>query len=137
MNTHEKLTGHRKNKIGSNRAFGLTIATVFFIIGFWPLYNGDDIRSWALYAASFFLLAALFMPKALGRLNRLWMMFGSLLNKVMEPVIMTVIFVVVFVPFGVMIRIFKPNLLSFKSDKSVKTYWLSRNNVGTDMKNQF
>ena len=95
------------------------------------------MRVWALFAASIFFIAALLAPEALERLNRLWFKFGLLLNKVVEPVIMTAIFAVVFVPFGVMIRIFKPNLLSLRFNKNLKTYWVSRDNVGTDMKNQF
>ncbi len=137
MNMHEQLTGHKKNKIGSNRSFGLTIAAFLFIVGFWSLFKGNGMNVWVLFVASIFFIVALLVPKSLERLNRLWFKFGLLLGKVMEPVIMTAIFVVVFVPFGVMIRIFKPNLLSLKSDQSVKTYWVSKDNVGTDMKNQF
>jgi len=137
MNTHEQLTGHKKDKIGTNRSFGLTIGVFLFIIGFWPLLKGHGMKVWPLFVGSIFFIAALLAPEALERLNRLWFKFGLLLNKVMEPVIMTAIFGVVFVPFGVMIRTFKPNLLSLKSDKNVTTYWLPRDNVGTDMKNQF
>lgn len=137
MSTRDRLTGHTKDKFCTNRSFGLTIAALLFIIGFWPLLTGNGMTVWALFAASIFLIVALLVPKVLERLNRIWFKFGILLNKIMEPVIMAAIFAVVFVPFGVVIRIFKPNLLSLRSDKNLKTYWVLRDNVGTDMKNQF
>lgn len=137
MNAHEQLTGRVKNKISSNRSFGLTIAAFLFIVGFWPILGGGGPKFWALITGSIFLIAALLAPDVLELPNRLWFKFGLLLNKVMEPVIMTSIFAVIFVPFGVMIRVFKPNLLFNKPDKKSKTYWVSRDDVGTDMKNQF
>lgn len=123
--------------MGSNRSFGLTIAVFLFIVGFWPVLKGNGMKVWALLAGSILFIAALLAPEALERLNRLWFKFGLLLNKVMEPVIMTALFAVVFVPFGVTIRVLKPDLLSLKFGKESKTYWVSKRDTATDMKNQF
>jgi hypothetical protein len=58
-NTHETLRDEGPAR-GSNRGFGLVMASVFVLFGTWPLLFGDgDIRVWALIVVVLLLVVAM------------------------------------------------------------------------------
>ena len=87
-------------KSGSNRSFGIVFAVVFAIIGLFPLWYSENIKVWALFVAATFLVLAFILPKILAPLNRIWFLFGILLHKFINPLIMGLIFFLVFTPFS-------------------------------------
>ena len=89
---HENLLPTDEVKSGSDRFLGFVFTVVFGIIGLLPLWNGENIRIWAMIIAGLFLGAALIFPKVLGPLNRIWFQFGLLLHKIVSPVVMGFIF---------------------------------------------
>jgi len=89
---HENLSPTDDVKSGSDRSFGVVFAVVFGIIGILPLWNGEDMRIWALIIASLFLGAGLILPKIYSPLNRIWFQLGLLLHKIVSPVVMGLIF---------------------------------------------
>jgi hypothetical protein len=91
-NTHENFAERSEVKSSSERSFGLVFTVVFGIIGFWPLLDGEGFRIWALIVGAIFGLAALFFPAALKPLNRVWFKFGLFLHKIVNPIIMGLLF---------------------------------------------
>ena len=89
---HENLSPIDDVKSGSDRSFGIVFAVVFAIIGLLPLWNGENIRVWALVIVSLFLGLAFIAPKVLSPLNRIWFLFGLLLHKIISPLVMGLIF---------------------------------------------
>ena len=65
-----KLT--EKNKIRSNKSFGIVFFIIFLIIGLWPLLNAENIRIWSLIVSFVFLILVIFKSKILTTLNRIW-----------------------------------------------------------------
>ena len=140
MSTHESLTDRSEVKVGSKRSFGLVFAVVFLIVGLFPLLSDNPIRLWALGVAGLFLAFALCVPKALRPLNLVWFKFGLLLHKVMNPVIMGLMFFIVITPMAVTMRLFGAKLLGLTFDRKAKSYWIERDPPGPtpeSMKNQF
>lgn len=137
MGTHETPSPRRSVERGSDRSFGLVFAAVFAVIGLFPLWRGADARWWALAVGALFLAGAIAYPALMAPLNRLWFKFGMLLGRVMEPVIMTLLFFIVFTPFALLARAVKGELLPLKFDKNARTYWIVRENGGTDLTRQF
>lgn len=134
--------------MGSERSFGLVFAAVFAIIGLWPTFTLRTLpalhlgaaRLWALALAAAFLALAYAAPAVLKPLNRLWFLFGLLLARVMNPIIMGVLFGLVFVPFGIAMRLLGRDLLRLKIDRQARSYWLRRDPpgpTGDSMRNQF
>ena len=79
----------------------------------------------ALAAAVAFLALALKAPHRLDRLNRAWFRFGLLLNRIVSPVVMLVLYATAIVPFGiVMQRVRDPLRLKRRAD--VPSYWIDR-----------
>lgn len=124
----------------SEKSFGLTFAAVFSIIALLPLVHGGPVRWWALAIAAAFLALAFAAPAILVRPNRLWMRVGLLLHKVMNPVILGIMFALIVIPIGVIARLFGGKLLSPALDPEAKTYWTFREPPGPDadsIRNQF
>jgi hypothetical protein len=123
-------------KIGSNKSFGIVFFIVFLVIGIWPLLSENNIRIWSLILSLIFLILGLFNSSFLTPLNKLWFKFGILLGKFMAPLIMGIIFFIVVTPIGLIMRLFNKDLLKLKFNND-KTYWLKRDKIKSEMKNQF
>ena len=123
-------------KIGSNRSFGLVFFIVFFIISIYPILNNGDIRIWSLILSFVFLILGLLNSKILSPLNKIWFKFGIFLGKIISPVIMGIIFFLVVTPTGLLMKVFRKDLLNLKF-KDSKSYWIEKNDPKSKMKNQF
>ena len=80
------------------------------------------------------------LEKNLFVLNKLWMKFGLILGKFMNPIIMGILFFLVLVPTGLIIKILRKDILNKNINKKKNSYWIIKNNVKsekTDLKNQF
>jgi large-conductance mechanosensitive channel len=138
--THESFRQRDEVKGSSNRSFGIVFTVVFSIIGLFPLIGGTGPRLWALAIALLFLVAAFAFPKALAPLNRLWMRFGLLLHRIINPLIMALLFFVVVTPIALIMRILGKRPLLLKADPNASTYWIPREPPGPapeTMKQQF
>ena len=125
-----------KIKLPSNRNFGIVFSIVFLIISLWPLLSQNDIRIWSLIISFIFLFLGLLNSKLLIPLNKLWFKFGLLLGKIISPLIMGIIFFLVVTPIGLLMKIFKKDLLNLKYNSN-KTYWIKKTGPKSKMKNQF
>ena len=123
-------------KIGSNRSFGIVFFVVFLIIAFYPLINDENIRYWSLFISLVFLILGLFNSNILTPLNKIWFKFGILLGKVISPIIMGTIFFFVVTPIGLLMKIFKKDLLNLKFNNN-KSYWIEKKDAKSKVKNQF
>lgn len=131
---------HKKVTMGSNRSFGVVFTLFFSIIALWPLLNSNQIRIWAIITALIFLLASLFAPTILAPLNKVWFKFGLLLHHIVNPIIMAVMYFIVFAPVALVLKIMKKDLLRLRLDKKATTYWVERKPPGPEpesMRNQF
>ena len=100
--------------------------------------NDGAVRLWALPVASIFGLAAFFCTAALKPLNLIWFKFGLLLHKIVNPIIMGLMFYLTIMPIGLIMRISGKDILNLKIDKTASTYWITRESPERDsLKNQF
>ena len=126
----------KNNKLPTNRNFGIVFSIVFLIIAIYPLISSGDIRIWSLIVSIFFLFLGIFNSNLLSPLNKLWMKFGIFLGNVISPIIMGIIYFLVVTPIGILLRLFRKDVLRLKYDDS-NTYWIKKDNMNNDMKNQF
>lgn len=139
--THETSAHNDDIKMGSERSFGIVFGVVFLLIALFPLWKGGDVRLWALAVSAVFVALAFIYPKILSPLNKLWFKFGLLLGKIMTPIVMGFLFVVTFVPMGLIVRfIAKKDLLRLKLEPASDSYWIKRDPPGPEpstMERQF
>ena len=113
-------------KLLDNRIFGLVFSAIFFVIAFLPFILGGEYRLWALLVALVWAVPALFFPSILAPLNRLWAQFGLLMHKVVNPVLMALIFFLTVVPTGLVLKLLGKDPMRRKFDSNVDSYWISR-----------
>ena len=123
-------------KIPSNKSFGLVFSIVFLLIAIYPLLNQNEIRIWSLIISIIFLILGLLDSKFLNPLNKIWFKFGILLGKIISPLIMGIIFFLVVTTTGILMRVFKKDILNLKFNTN-KSYWIEKNGPKSKMKNQF
>ena len=127
----------QKEKLPSNRNFGLVFFVFFLIIGLWPLLGTNEIRYWSIFFSVIFFLLGITNSKLLNPLNKIWFNFGILLGKMISPLIMVIIFFLIITPIGVIMRVFGKDILSLKYNKKNKSYWIEKIGPKSKMKNQF
>ena len=123
-------------KKSSEKSFGIVFSVVFLIISLWPFLDGNQIRLPWLIASAILILLSFIKPESLRPFNLLWMKLGALLGKVVAPIVMLVIFFVVVTPIGIVLKIFKKDLLGLNFSDH-KSYWQKRKTNITTMDKQF
>jgi hypothetical protein len=63
-------------------------------------------------------------------INILWFQFGLLLHRVVNPVVMFAMFALVFVPAGMIMRIWRDPLRLRRRTTGASTYWIERKESG-------
>jgi hypothetical protein len=137
---HEDLTRAEEITGPSDRRFGLTIAVVCAVIAAVRLVFGHGGWWWWLGAGLLLALLALCAPAVLAPLNRLWLKLGLVLYRVVNPVVMALIFVTTIVPTGILMRLCGKDPLRLKREPDAASYWISREPPGPapdTMRNQF
>jgi len=140
MQLHEDFRSRHQSTGPSDRGFGLVGAAACGVIGLWPLIRHQPVRLWFLAAAALFLLLALGLPSVLHPLNVAWAKLGLLLNGIITPVIMGVLFFAVVTPVAYFLRLRGRDALRLRPNPAAKTYWLERQPPGPlpqSMANQF
>ena len=125
-----------KVKIGSNRSFGIVFFIFFLIVGTYPIFFQGELRIWSLIVSIIFLLLGIINARFLTPLNLLWFKFGMLLGRIVAPIVMGLVFFLVVTPTGLIMRILNKDPLRLKK-KNIKTYWIERSSIKSEMKNQF
>ena len=86
---------------------------------------------------SFLLILGIFNSKILTPLNIIWMKFGLILGGIVSPTIMGIIFFGVVTPVGLLMRLFKKDLLNLRMNNE-KSYWIEKDKkIISSMKDQF
>jgi hypothetical protein len=137
---HEDLHENLDSKVASPRAFGLTFAAVFLVFGAVLSFRHGQLRIWSFVVGFIFLIVALVLPGLLGPLNRAWSFVGSVLHRVMTPVLMGLVFVFAVTPVALLRRAFGDSGLALRFDPKLDSYWIARDHAVTDaesLKRQF
>ena len=137
---HEDYSREEQVKAGSDRSFGLVFAGFFALMSALSWWRGHTSWHWALPLAVLFLIVAYTYPRALGPLNRLWLKLGLLLYKVVNPIVLGLLFFITITPIGMIMRATGKDFLRLKLDRGAKSYWIERTPPGPPpqtMKNQF
>jgi hypothetical protein len=144
---HEDFSRKEEVKGSSDRGFGLTVGGILLAIAavraLLHLWNGTAAGWFELALAGIGLVLIAFgliAPARLAPLNRAWTRLGLILFKVVNPVVLGLIYLTTIVPIGLLMRVGGRDLLSLKFDRQAKSYWIAREPPGPapeTMINQF
>ncbi len=126
---HENYRDEEPLKVGSDRAFGCTVGTIFLLLGAVRALVAETIPPIA-YAPFVMgvalLLVGVFAPSYLSKLNRLWVTIGVTIAKLVNPIILALLFFLVVAPMALFMRIVGRRPLRLLPDRTAATYWIER-----------
>lgn len=108
------------------RTFGLTVGIAFCVVmallvlrhkPLWPLFGA---------LAALLIIPALIAPAILAPVERVWMKFARVMGWFMTRVILGIVFVVVFTPAGLIMRLLGKDPLELRRDSGATSYWHKR-----------
>ena len=117
---------NRDPKPGSDRSFGITFGIVFLLASLLPFIG----------AKPWFCLVGAARGGVFGRRNRsandasgaqpALVSLGLLLQRIVSPVVLSLLFLVAIVPAGLIMRLFGKNLLTLRKPTTAGSYWIDR-----------
>ncbi len=118
-----------------DRSTGLVFTAITLIVAYvWR--NDQTVMTVALALAGILGVVSLVVPIAIRPLNIVWMQFALLLSKVMNPIVMMVLFLIAIVPAGLLMQLVRDPLR--RRRPTGDTYWISHEKLeNSSMKNQF
>lgn len=134
---HEDFTGE-KIEPPSARSTGLVFCGVACVVAAFN-YGNPVVVAIALAVAAALLLTSLARPSLLDPLNRAWFAISILLQRIVNPVVMFVLFAIIIVPAGLIMQIFRDPLQA-RNRAGRETYWIDRAaepDMAGSMKDQF
>lgn len=123
----------------SNKNFGYSFVFIFFVVGVIFFYFNKTTIS--LVSFSFcitFLIITIIKSDLLSGLNYLWNRFSLLLNQVISPIIIFIMFFFIITPFGIVARLFSQDLkkISGKFDNKLSSNFVDYDKI-TNYERQF
>ena len=105
------------------RSFGLFVASVFSVIGLWPvLVRGEAIRLWAVVIAGSLGIPAVIHPKSLRFVHQVWMGVGHALGWINTRLILGFIYYCFFTPMGLVMRVMGKDPMRRRIHAGVESY---------------
>jgi len=129
-----------KDSLPSNRSFALVFVVFFLLLGAVTWWKDGTLYPVFLALSAGIGIIGIFRPVWLTPFNRVWMRFAELLHRVVNPVVLAILFFGVITPFALAMRIFRKDPLHRLYDPALKSYWIKRDPPGPDsssMTNQF
>jgi hypothetical protein len=139
---HEDFSRAEEVKASTDRGFGLTVGGILLLIAAVRTYlHGFGWLQPTLGVIGLALIAlGLLAPRSLSGLNRAWTKLGLILFRIVNPVVLGLVYFVVVVPLGLLIRVSRRDPLNLKFDPRADSYWVLREPPGPTpetMINQF
>jgi hypothetical protein len=126
-----------KYKIPTNRNFGITFFIFFSLLTLYSFILKDNLNTILIIVSLIFLILGLLNSNLLTPLNKIWMRFGIVLGKIVTPIVLFFIYFGVVTPTGILVKLFKKDILNIKINKKNKSYWLNKDKNKSNMNNQF
>lgn len=127
-------------QLPSNRRFGSFFSIIFIVISFYFFFIEKlNIGIIFLIISILFFLISIFVPKSLYVLNLLWMRIGIIIGIIVNPVIVGLIYFLLFFPIGLIMKLYGRDELLINL-KNKKTFWYYKNRdkeILSSFKNQF
>lgn len=121
----------------STKSFSIVMATFFLLCALWPQIKGKEPLYYMLILSFGCLSCGFFYPRLLSPFSKIWTNFGLLLHKILNPLVMGILFFVIITPFGLILKLMNFDVLNLNLDKKSATYWIKRNRKTTGLENQF
>ena len=105
-------------------------AALFAVFGGYAMWAGTGRAPLLFAVAAAFAAVAIVAPRLLQPLNRLWMAIAEVLHRIVNPLVLGVMFFLIITPMGMVMRALGKDPLRRKFNKGLDTYWIARDPPG-------
>lgn len=123
----------------SLRSFGLVLGGVVTLVAGWLIWRSGSLE-WSMdgrlrpsvllgIVGIGVLAISVVLPQSLRPLYYVWMAIAFILGAVMTRVILTIVFVLLIIPTGLIMKILGRDALNRRIDASKSSYWISREDM--------
>ncbi len=134
------INEHRIKKEISNKKFGYQFASIFLIIFLVRFYFFKSLNPFDYVILSlfiFFFLLSLFKPNYIIPVKTSWLKFSIYLAKILNPIILFIIYLTCFVPIGIFYKLINRQNLNTTIDTKSETYWEEPEEKEINFEDQF
>jgi hypothetical protein len=135
-----RITPRREDEAAATapRSFGILIAAALAAVALLPLWRGGEPRYWAGALSVLVITVAIVRPAILAPANRVWLAIGAVLHRIVNPIVLAVVFFAAVTPFALIARLVHPALSRrMRPDANRSTYWIPRQSDVSSMDRQF
>ena len=126
-------------QLPSNKKFGFFFTFILMVVTAYFYHVEKIVWAYIFVAlASIFLFITLVKSEALLPLNKVWMLFGLLLGRLISPIVIGIIFLGLFTPIAILMRLSGRDELRLKFVQK-SSHWITRKEPinSQSFKNQF
>lgn len=124
-------------KLPSNKSFGRLFLIIFLVLAITGYFIQNSFLIIASLSISIIIFISLMInPDLLGPFNKLWMLFGYMLGKIISPIVLGLLFFLVISPVALLCKMFGRDELRLKGS-TANSYWVDRRESKTSFTNQF
>ena len=112
------------------RQFGILIGSLIIPIIIW-LYHPNPIGYIGyilIFISIILILGGIIYPNSLKRVYILWMGLAFIIGWIVSRVLLSVLFLFVLTPLGILGKLFKKEFLNLKFKRGDKSYWIEKDN---------
>lgn len=141
--SHENYHDDQTVEVGGDRKFGCTLGTILLLIGMAKAFTAGMVTPVALLFATpgvVLLSLGIVAPSCLSPLNRLWLKLGVAIAKLVNPIVLALLFFLVITPMGLIMRLIGKRPLRLIPERTAASYWIVREAAEGDpssMRRQF
>ena len=117
-----------KSEKSDLRKFGITIGLILLIIAGFLFWKEKESYQIFLTVGTILFVLVILVPAVLKPIYWIWMIFATILGWIMTRVILSLLFYIIIVPIGLILRAFGKQFLELRWDKSKGSYWNYRTN---------
>ena len=107
------------------RHFGIVMALAFVALGVILIWRQRSSGPYLAALGGVFLLTGFLVPVLLAPVERAWMAFAGVLQRITTILILTLTYYVLVTPLGLLVRLLGKDLLGRRPDPEIESYWVA------------
>jgi hypothetical protein len=128
----------QKSILKKNRSFGLIAGLIFFGLTFYRFLHGHTFNPLLLTVGILLVLVGLFLPFLLNPVRMGLEYIGRWIGVVNTYILLSLIYLILFIPLSLILKITGKDDLKLKRDKYADSYWIEKQpQIESSLKNQF
>ncbi|MDQ7816887.1 MAG: SxtJ family membrane protein [Melioribacteraceae bacterium] len=119
--------------------FGLIIGGVFLLLSLFFMYKNifESLRLVFLILGAILFVGGILLPEKLAFIYKIWMGFAFALGWFVSRLILTILFIFVMIPIGIVAKLFGKKFLDINWKDGKDSYWISKENKIIDYEKMY